>query len=99
MILDMIEDGHSANLVLSHDNTALRIGMTGMDHSARGNPHIRDVDPASALPPGQRDSFLPMHERILPRLRAAKIADDFLEQLVVGNPRRLLTIRPTQEVQ
>jgi phosphotriesterase-related protein len=96
MIITMVEAGYIDNVIISHDMTVVSRGMAGIsEKKTTKDPNFLDLPPPDKLPKSLTEGdFTLVHRRLLPLLREAGITDAQIDQMLVDNPRRILTIIP-----
>ena len=98
MTIKLIEAGYADQIILSHDTTVLRRGMEGIyEKRTLKDKNILGIEDMKNVPsePTEGD-FTLIHSRLLPRLRDAGVDEATISQILVDNPRRMLTIDPAR---
>jgi phosphotriesterase-related protein len=98
MTIKLIEAGYADQIILSHDTTVLRRGMEGIyEKRTLKDKNILGIEEMKNVPsePTEGD-FTLIHSRLLPRLRDAGVDEATISQILVDNPRRMLTIDPAR---
>jgi phosphotriesterase-related protein len=72
-VAELCRQGYAGQLVLSHDASAVWGGFPGTDRG-QANPHWH---------------YTHIHDDVLPALRERGVTDGQIEQMLVGNPRRI----------
>lgn len=98
MTVALIEAGYAAQVILSLDTTVLRRGMDGIyQNRTLNDPNILGIKELESIPsePTEGD-FTLLHARFFPLLREAGVTEETITQIMVDNPRRMLTIDPAR---
>jgi phosphotriesterase-related protein len=96
MTVRMIEAGYTKNVILSHDMTVFSRGMEGIyEKKTLKDPNYVDLPSPDKIPKSLVEGdFTLIHSRLLPLLKKAGVSDETISEILVENPRRILTIDP-----
>ncbi len=81
MSLDLINAGYASQILFSHDQLAYARGHTELERFGYG-------------PGWYTGDYTVVHRRLLPLLRQANVDEAVLDQILIENPRRILTVDP-----
>jgi phosphotriesterase-related protein len=98
MTVALIEAGYASQVILSLDTTVIRRGMDGIyQNRTLKDPNILGMADLKSIPdkPTEGD-FTILHQRLFPLLEKAGIDQATVDQIMVDNPRRMLTIDPAR---